>query len=232
MSTPKAAHLSASTVSLSRNIFCFSHPLRPVFSLFAMGYSRKSINCGYSTCLLCYPPFLTSHVWPGLLCFKTQTMPATRDQSSRQKKSTCTSPFFSLPALSSAHTLFLFSLLSLLSPPHFPLFLLHRPPLSKSQNRSPPMTPTDIKPPPSKTYFQEFRVPGEKEHTLIPVLEHPITNDLYVIWSDITDCFPGVAKIQYANVYVPKLRDTRLYRYALWVNIHRICLFQGRVLIE
>ncbi|KAK3840120.1 MAG: hypothetical protein JOS17DRAFT_726062 [Linnemannia elongata] len=78
------------------------------------------------------------------------------------------------------------------------------------------MTPTDIKPPPCKTYFQEFRVSGENEHTLIPAVEHPITNDLYVIWSDITDCFPGVTKIQYANVYVPKLRDTRLYRVKPW----------------
>ncbi|KAF9126484.1 hypothetical protein BGX30_015224 [Mortierella sp. GBA39] len=78
------------------------------------------------------------------------------------------------------------------------------------------MTPTDINPPPSKTYFQEFRVPGEKELTLIPAVQHPITNDLYVIWSDITDCFPGVTKIKHTNVYVPKLRDTRLYRVKPW----------------
>jgi hypothetical protein len=74
------------------------------------------------------------------------------------------------------------------------------------------MTNTDLKSP-SKTYFQAFRVPGEKDHILIPVFQHPSQKELYVIWSDITDCFPGVTRIQYANVYIPKLRDSRLYRY-------------------
>ncbi|KAG0312971.1 hypothetical protein BGZ97_010650 [Linnemannia gamsii] len=72
------------------------------------------------------------------------------------------------------------------------------------------MTNTDLKSP-SKTYFQAFRVPGEKDHILIPVFQHPSQKELYVIWSDITDCFPGVTRIQYANVYIPKLRDSRLY---------------------
>lgn len=168
-------------------------------------------------CLSCYHSFLTLDAWPGLVCFKTQqqTTPATRDQSFAFKKSTCMSPFFFSTTLSSTRTQApaLTPPTSLTPPtPHIPFFPLHCPPFSNSQNCSSPMTPTDIKPPPCKTYFQEFRVSGENEHTLIPAVEHPITNDLYVIWSDITDCFPGVTKIQYANVYVPKLRDTRLYR--------------------
>ncbi|KAF8943948.1 hypothetical protein BGZ47_004874 [Haplosporangium gracile] len=64
----------------------------------------------------------------------------------------------------------------------------------------------------SQTFFQAFRAAGEKEHILIPAVQHPITNDLYVLWSDITDCFPGMIRIQYHNVYVPKLRGDDLYR--------------------
>lgn len=64
----------------------------------------------------------------------------------------------------------------------------------------------------SQTFFQAFRATGEKEHILIPAVQHPITKDLYVLWSDITDCFPGMIRVQYHNVYVPKLRGDDLYR--------------------
>lgn len=74
-------------------------------------------------------------------------------------------------------------------------------------------------------HFQAFRAPDEKELILIPVSLHPTLNELYVIWSDITNCFPETRRIQFRNVYVPLLRDTRLYRYCLdsfflFVSLH------------
>ncbi|KAG9061761.1 hypothetical protein KI688_006912 [Linnemannia hyalina] len=72
------------------------------------------------------------------------------------------------------------------------------------------------------THFQAFRDPynndntdngdPQQEHILIPVVRHPITNDLYVIWGDITDCFPEVLRVQFKNVFVPMLRGDNLYR--------------------
>jgi hypothetical protein len=62
-------------------------------------------------------------------------------------------------------------------------------------------------------HFQAFRAPGEKGLIQIPVVLHPTLNELYVIWSDISDCFPEATRIQFQNVFVPKLRDPRLYRY-------------------
>ncbi|KAG0080051.1 hypothetical protein BGZ90_000852 [Linnemannia elongata] len=72
------------------------------------------------------------------------------------------------------------------------------------------------------THFQEFRDPYNNDntnngdpqqgHILIPVVRHPITNDLYVIWGDITDCFPGVLRVQFRNVFIPMLRGDNLYR--------------------
>ncbi|KAG0065029.1 hypothetical protein BGZ89_008653 [Linnemannia elongata] len=62
------------------------------------------------------------------------------------------------------------------------------------------------------THYQAFRVPSEKEPIFFPAYQHPITKDLYVIWSDITICFPEATRIQFRNVYVPMLRDSRLYR--------------------
>ncbi|KAF9148983.1 hypothetical protein BG015_009244 [Linnemannia schmuckeri] len=62
------------------------------------------------------------------------------------------------------------------------------------------------------THFQAFCAPGEQGHILIPVVWHPTLNQLYVLWTDITDCFPGVTRIQYGNIFVPMLRNERLYR--------------------
>lgn len=64
----------------------------------------------------------------------------------------------------------------------------------------------------SEPFFQSFRVPDEKEPIQIPVVLHPTLNVLYILWSDITDCFPKAARIQFKDFYVPKLRDARLYR--------------------
>ncbi|KAF9925046.1 hypothetical protein FBU30_005125 [Linnemannia zychae] len=62
------------------------------------------------------------------------------------------------------------------------------------------------------THFQAFHAPGEKEPILIPAVLHPTLNELYVIWSDIADCFPRMTRIQYSNMFVPKMRDERLYK--------------------
>ncbi|KAG0379383.1 hypothetical protein BGX24_000646 [Mortierella sp. AD032] len=62
------------------------------------------------------------------------------------------------------------------------------------------------------TYFQAFRSERDKGDIMIPVVRHPTLGDLFVIWSDITDCFPGTTRIQYKNVYIPMLRDARCYR--------------------
>ncbi|KAF9905553.1 hypothetical protein EC991_001583 [Linnemannia zychae] len=76
------------------------------------------------------------------------------------------------------------------------------------------------------TYFQAFRSEREKENILIPVVRHPTQGDLYVVWSDITSCFPGTCRIQYKNVYIPMLRDARCYR----VKPHGIRYHEGIVL--
>ncbi|KAF9118698.1 hypothetical protein BGW39_000934 [Mortierella sp. 14UC] len=76
------------------------------------------------------------------------------------------------------------------------------------------------------TYFQAFRSEREKQDILIPVVRHPTQGDLFVIWSDITSCFPGTSRIQYKNVYIPMLRDARCYR----VKPHGIRYHEGVVL--
>ncbi|KAF9121777.1 hypothetical protein BGW39_010270 [Mortierella sp. 14UC] len=72
------------------------------------------------------------------------------------------------------------------------------------------MTTTDLESP--NTHFQAFRAPGEKDPILIPVVRHPTTHDLYVIWGDISDCFPDVVRVMYTNVFIPMLRGDNLYR--------------------
>ncbi|KAG0276200.1 hypothetical protein BGZ95_007855 [Linnemannia exigua] len=76
------------------------------------------------------------------------------------------------------------------------------------------------------TFFQAFRSEREAELILIPVVQHPTQGDLYVIWTDITDCFPGATRIQFDNVFIPKLRDKRCYR----VKPHGIKYHSGIVL--
>ncbi|KAG9061797.1 hypothetical protein KI688_006948 [Linnemannia hyalina] len=78
-----------------------------------------------------------------------------------------------------------------------------------------------------ETYFQTFRSEREKKGNIrIPVVQHPTLRDLYVIWTDITDCFPGATRVQFDNVFVPMLRDKRCYR----VKPHGIRYHPGIVL--
>ncbi|KAG0205692.1 hypothetical protein BGX33_007785 [Mortierella sp. NVP41] len=77
------------------------------------------------------------------------------------------------------------------------------------------------------TFFQTFRSEREKKGNIrIPVVRHPTLGELYVIWTDITDCFPGATRIQYDNVFIPMLRDKRCYR----VRPHGIRYHPGIVL--
>ncbi|KAK5820685.1 hypothetical protein F5H01DRAFT_339083 [Linnemannia elongata] len=78
-----------------------------------------------------------------------------------------------------------------------------------------------------ETYFQTFRSEREKKGNIrIPVVQHPTLGELYVIWTDITDCFPGATRVQFDNVFVPMLRDKRCYR----VKPHGIRYHPGIVL--
>ncbi|KAF9922312.1 hypothetical protein FBU30_007599 [Linnemannia zychae] len=78
-----------------------------------------------------------------------------------------------------------------------------------------------------ETYFQAFRSERDKNRNiLIPVVLHPTEKDLYIIWTDITACFPGATRIQYDNVYIPLLRNKRCYR----VKPHGIRYHPGIVL--
>ncbi|KAF9911051.1 hypothetical protein EC991_004924 [Linnemannia zychae] len=61
-------------------------------------------------------------------------------------------------------------------------------------------------------YFQAFRSETEQRDILIPALRHPTLNELYVIWTDITDCFPRATRIQHNDEFVPFLRDSKLSR--------------------
>ncbi|KAF9131954.1 hypothetical protein BGX30_012887 [Mortierella sp. GBA39] len=85
----------------------------------------------------------------------------------------------------------------------------------------PPPTPST-----PDTYFQAFRSERDKGLILIPAVQHPTQGDLFVIWTDITDCFPGATRIQFDNVFVPMLRDKRCYR----VKPHGIRYHPGIVL--
>ncbi|KAF9933260.1 hypothetical protein FBU30_006028 [Linnemannia zychae] len=76
-------------------------------------------------------------------------------------------------------------------------------------------------------FFQTFRSEREPQGNIqIPVVQHPVEGDLYVIWTDITDCFPGATRIQYDNVFIPMLRNKRCYR----VKPHGIRYHPGIVL--
>ncbi|KAG0064824.1 hypothetical protein BGZ89_008823 [Linnemannia elongata] len=77
--------------------------------------------------------------------------------------------------------------------------------------------------------FQAFRSRSGSGHGLvrIPAVRHPIHGHLYIIWSDIRHCFPGVARIQFDNIYVPMLRDDKAL---LRVKPHGIRYHAGIVL--
>ncbi|KAG0378810.1 hypothetical protein BGX24_002714 [Mortierella sp. AD032] len=66
--------------------------------------------------------------------------------------------------------------------------------------------------PETDTFFQAFRSETEQRDVLIPVVRHPTLNELYVIWTDITDCFPRASRIQHNDEFVPFLRDSNLSR--------------------
>ncbi|KAF9543172.1 hypothetical protein EC957_001234 [Mortierella hygrophila] len=77
--------------------------------------------------------------------------------------------------------------------------------------------------------FQTFRSRLGSGHGLvrIPAVRHPIHGHLYIIWSDIRHCFPGVARIQFDNIYVPMFRDDKSL---LRVKPHGIHYHAGIVL--
>ncbi|KAG0373200.1 hypothetical protein BGX24_012017 [Mortierella sp. AD032] len=78
--------------------------------------------------------------------------------------------------------------------------------------------------------FQAFHTHtrgGRPSIVRIPAVRHPVRGDLYIIWSDIRHCFPGVANIQFDNIYVPMLRDENTL---LRVKPHGIRYHAGVVL--
>ncbi|CAO3565081.1 unnamed protein product [Mortierella alpina] len=60
--------------------------------------------------------------------------------------------------------------------------------------------------------YQSFRHAPDARPVKIPTVRHPATGERYVIWSDITDCFPGVVRVQHGEYFVPLLRNQDLYR--------------------
>ncbi|KAG0323742.1 hypothetical protein BGZ99_002542 [Dissophora globulifera] len=60
--------------------------------------------------------------------------------------------------------------------------------------------------------FQAFRASDHPTPVQIPTVRHPATGEHYVIWTDITDCFPGVIRVQHGDIYVSLMRDQNLYR--------------------
>ncbi|KAG0259282.1 hypothetical protein BG011_002747 [Mortierella polycephala] len=60
--------------------------------------------------------------------------------------------------------------------------------------------------------FQAFRSIYDSKPVWIPVVRHPSTNERYVIWSDVADCFPGVVRVQHDDYFVPLMRDSAMYR--------------------
>ncbi|KAF9099436.1 hypothetical protein BGX27_000608 [Mortierella sp. AM989] len=74
--------------------------------------------------------------------------------------------------------------------------------------------------------FQSFRAVDHPHLVRIPAVRHPSSGEYYIIWTDITDCFPRVVRIQHDDVYVPFMRDQNLYR----VRPHGIKYHPGMVL--
>lgn len=62
------------------------------------------------------------------------------------------------------------------------------------------------------TIFQAFRSETDRREVLIPAVRHPVLGELYVIWTDITDCFPRASRIQHDDEFIPFLRDDNLVR--------------------
>lgn len=62
------------------------------------------------------------------------------------------------------------------------------------------------------TIFQAFRSETDRREVLIPAVRHPTLGELYVIWTDITDCFPRASRIQLDDEFIPFLRDENLVR--------------------
>jgi hypothetical protein len=62
------------------------------------------------------------------------------------------------------------------------------------------------------TFFQAFRSEAERRTICIPAIRHPTIGELYVIWTDITDCFPRASRIQNGDEFIPFLRDDNLVR--------------------
>ncbi|KAG0047005.1 hypothetical protein BGZ83_007862 [Gryganskiella cystojenkinii] len=60
--------------------------------------------------------------------------------------------------------------------------------------------------------FQSFRYKDDDPVRIQSYLHPTLPNKLFVIWSDIEDCFPGVTRIQDGDRFVAFLRDERLYR--------------------
>ncbi|KAF9996732.1 hypothetical protein BGZ80_000929 [Entomortierella chlamydospora] len=73
---------------------------------------------------------------------------------------------------------------------------------------------------------QSFRATDHPQLVRIPAVRHPSSGEYYIIWTDISDCFPRVARIQHDDVYVPFMRDQNLYR----VRPHGIKYHPGVVL--
>ncbi|KAF9272557.1 hypothetical protein BGZ68_002322 [Mortierella alpina] len=74
--------------------------------------------------------------------------------------------------------------------------------------------------------YQSFRDATDARPVKIPTVRHPATGEYYVIWSDITDCFPGVVRVQHGEYFVPFLRNQDLYR----IKPHGIRCHPGIVL--
>ncbi|KAF9360579.1 hypothetical protein BGX26_008722 [Mortierella sp. AD094] len=72
--------------------------------------------------------------------------------------------------------------------------------------------------------YQSFR---SGDHTVrIQSIVHPVSGERFVIWSDIAHCFPGVVRIQNGDIFVPLLRNERLYR----IKPHGIKYYPNAVL--
>ncbi|KAG0302856.1 hypothetical protein BGZ98_007177 [Dissophora globulifera] len=69
-------------------------------------------------------------------------------------------------------------------------------------------------------FYQGFRSKNDT-HDISPAVVsvvyieahvHPVSGERFIIWSDIAHCFPGVSRIQNGDIFVPLLRNERLYR--------------------
>ncbi|KAG0346767.1 hypothetical protein BG004_000874 [Podila humilis] len=72
--------------------------------------------------------------------------------------------------------------------------------------------------------LQRFRSNGEVIR--IPVRNGPQEGEHFIVWSDLKQCFPGIVRVQFGDIYIPFRRDDLHYRYrdSIHLYVAHVCV--------